>query len=112
MSKGNRNFAKPVDEHAEVLTETVEEVVTSSVEESYVEEATIPEPKTIITGFVTGPYKLNVRKEPSIDSDVVSVIDSGATVTVVDESNDTWLKVRTEAGNEGYCMKQYITVKS
>lgn len=121
MSKGNRNFAKPVDEHAEVLTETVEEVVTSSVEESdfeeqgeeaaVVTEETGPKASVMLFGLVTNCIMLNVRTAPSKDANVLCVIESGTHIRVYNDNSDSdFYKVLLNSGEEGYCMKQYITV--
>ena len=66
----------------------------------------------LVDGFVSGCGKLNVRKEPHPKAEVVCVLDKGTNV-VIDESDltDNYYKVYTEAGAEGYCMKDYITIK-
>ena len=65
-----------------------------------------------IIGVVTDCLKLNIRKEPDKDSDVVVI------VTCLDElkidlnnSTDDWYAVCTVAGIEGFCMKKFVAVK-
>ena len=55
---------------------------------------------------------LNVRKEPSLEAEIICSINSGSKL-VVDEagSTDEWVKVCTETGAEGFCMKEYVTVE-
>lgn len=63
-------------------------------------------------GVVTDCVKLNVRKTPDPDGTVLTVIPALSTVTVeLDGSTDTFCKVRTDDGIEGYCMKQYIHLR-
>lgn len=71
-----------------------------------------PAPVKPIDGFVSGCKKLNVRIEPSTTGDIVCAVDEGTTL-MIDESESTneWYRVYTEAGAEGYCMKQFVTIK-
>lgn len=68
-----------------------------------------------VIGIVSGCEMLNVRNEPSIDSDIVSVITKGLEVEV-DYSNSTadFYKVKLPVeflDANGYCMKKFITIK-
>lgn len=67
-------------------------------------------PKTVI-GVVLNCPKLNVRKEPNTNADVVFVADN-STELVIDENSSTedWFSVCTDNGIEGYCMKKYIAI--
>lgn len=79
------------------------------------EEETVtvtPEPPVEpVYGVVTECIKLNVRKEPDANADIVTTL-SLATEVLVDLVNSTeeFYKIVTGAGVEGYCMKQYINV--
>ena len=55
---------------------------------------------------------LNVRKEPSLEAEIICSINSGSKL-VVDKagSTDDWFKVCTETGAEGFCMKEYVTAE-
>lgn len=77
-------------------------------EEQLIEPKITPEPKT---GIVVDCARLNVRKKPSTDAEVVHIIERWAKV-LIDEENSTksFYKVCTEIGVEGYCMKQFIKV--
>lgn len=72
----------------------------------------IPEPvPAIITGIVSACNKLNVRKKPSIDADVVCVVDEGEKLTIdTTDSANGWYRVTTKRGKYGYCMAKYITI--
>lgn len=88
-----------------------EEKVETAVapEESIVEKAPTIQ---IVKGVVSGCIKLNVRKEAKKDAEVLAVIDAKTKVEVEpDNSTDKWYKVITKAGIEGYCMKEFITLK-
>ena len=75
---------------------------------SIIEEAS--EQEKPVKGFVSGCKRLNVRKKPSINSDVVCVIDDGTEVlTIKSDSTNEWLEVVAANGGKGYCMKKYIT---
>lgn len=68
-----------------------------------------------VIGIVSGCEMLNVRNEPSIDSDIVNVIPKGLEVEV-DYSNSTadFYKVKLPVeflDANGYCMKKFITIK-
>lgn len=112
------NYSKISTTPAEV--EPVEEVdaalpVTHAVEETegdmletVTDESVAPPPEPM-WGYVSGCKRLNVRKEPNINADIVCVIEKDAGVMVDEsESTDTFYKVYTEAGADGYCMKDYI----
>ena len=89
----------------------VEEKVDAAIvpEEPVVEEA--PTIK-IVKGVVSGCTKLNVRKEAKKDAKVLAVIDVKTKVEVEpDNSTDKWYKIITKDGVEGYCMKEFITLK-
>ena len=97
----NYSSKKPNDEPqnsiADEVTETESEEVTEPV------EATNP------VGVVVGCEKLNVRKEPSINSDVVFQFPRDMEVEIfVDKSTEDWFYVCNAAGIEGFCMKKYI----
>ena len=108
MSKQNRrtnytNYSskKPNDEPQNSITDEVTESVSAEVSESV--EATNP------VGVVVGCEKLNVRKEPSINSDVVFQFPCNMEIEIfLDKSTDDWLHVCNAAGIEGFCMKKYI----
>ena len=55
---------------------------------------------------------LNLRKGAGTSYGVILTIAKGATVTVLDNSNKNWAKVRTSSGQEGWCSKEYLTFSS
>lgn len=56
----------------------------------------------------TEDSNLNVRQEPSTDAEVVGKVAKGELVTLVEQTNTEWWKVRTSAGVEGYAYARYL----
>lgn len=107
-----------------VTEEVVNTVVTEEVKTDVVENNTVtvteavvePESNTVTnsgavaTGVVANCAKLNIRSKPSIDGDVVTVLNAGDKISIdVDKSTDEWLKIRTADGVKGYCMKKFVS---
>lgn len=81
-------------------------------EAEVIDEAVIVPDNNLVNGYVIGCDKLNVRKEDNKDSEVLCVINKSAEVKVnIAESTIYFYKVYTASGVEGYCMKEYISVK-
>lgn len=112
-NKKHKEYVAPV---TEVITEeipvaTEEMQVESVVLEPYTEkEENKPAVYTIAkAGTVTNCHRLNIRKEPNKDSEILKVIFKGDDVEIVDESTpDGWLSVVLSDGTKGYTMKDYI----
>lgn len=68
--------------------------------------------EALLTGVVTDCFRLNIRKKPDKNADIVTVVDL-LTQLKVDEgkSTDDWYHVLDSNGNSGYCMKQYVAIK-
>lgn len=76
--------------------------------------ATVPAPagtKTAASGLTakTTDY-LNLRSAAAASAKVIQTLSKGVTLTVLDNSNSKWVKVRTSAGKEGWCSRQYLSV--
>lgn len=98
----------------ETVEETIEEVV-NEVVEAIVEEAeeTVEEEKTgaVAPAVVVDCAQLNVRQEPNKTAKVVCVIAKGTEVQVdVENSTEDFYKIST-SDKEGYCVKQFISIK-
>ena len=105
------------------VEDTVEEKVDEPIEgqivipevEPIVPEPVIPEPvvepENLKFGKISNCKKLNIRKLPSRDAEIVSELIEGSEV-MIDEKESTALfyKICTEHGIEGFCMKQFIKV--
>ncbi len=65
-----------------------------------------------VKGYVANCEKLNVRKEPNTDSEIVCIIDKDSEVVLESIAViNGFYKINTAYGVEGYCMKEYIEVK-
>lgn len=95
------------NEECPIIAKNQPEIEPEITPEPEVAPAPVP-PKT---GIVVNCARLNVRKKPNADAEVVYVIGRSARV-MIDEENSTknFYKVCTEVGAEGYCMKQFIDV--
>jgi SH3 domain protein len=60
------------------------------------------------TMFVSDILKLTLRTGPSIENKIISVIESGQTMEVV-EFGDEWSRVQLPNGKEGWVLSRYLT---
>lgn len=98
----------------EILKENkiVEEAVVTAdeVDEEVVENANgePSKPKTVI-GSVIDCKLLNVRREPNMTANILTRIEEGETVRILDEMKGFY-KVQTNNGIIGFCMWNYISL--
>lgn len=64
-----------------------------------------------VYGIVVSNSGLNLRKDASTSAGVVTVLESGEVVDVVEQGNQ-WIKVKTDNGNVGYASADYLSVRS
>lgn len=114
-SNKKSEFETPAITHANVTA--VEEVVTPEIETvtaapevekvvETVETVTLPE---TVTGVVSNCSKLNVRALPTMNSEVVCVLDVMSEIEInVAKSDAEWVNVCTAAGIDGYCMRKFV----
>ncbi|RFM29604.1 SH3 domain-containing protein [Deminuibacter soli] len=57
---------------------------------------------------VTDESNLNIRKGPGTDQPIVGKAAHGASVTLLNQTNDQWWLVKTESGEEGYAYARYL----
>ena len=95
-----------VEEVIEPVEETVEEVI-EPVEETVEEVTEVEENPTEVAFGKVNCSKLNVRKEPSINSVPLCIIEHGARMEI-SEFNGEWVKILTSDGVSGYCMREFI----
>lgn len=79
------------------------------VEEKVENEVSKKQPKVKI-GVVDGCVKLNIRKAPSVDSEIITEVASGTEVQILGTSKDFY-HICTAAGIDGFCMKKFVNVK-
>jgi uncharacterized protein YgiM (DUF1202 family) len=57
----------------------------------------------------TDATNLNIRSVPSTEGDIVGKAAHDEVVTLVEKTDDSWWKVRTKDGEEGYAYAQYLS---
>ena len=104
----NKEETTPVEEIEESIdtTETVEENEVVTEETEVIEDETPDEVPKPVYGVVNCS-KLNVRRGPSIDTASLCIVEGGSKLDI-EQYNEEWLKVLTEDGISGYCMRKFI----
>ena len=102
MGNDYTKFSRKEKKHPNVVREPVAKETVPEKES---------EAKKEIAGIVTNCVRLNVRKEPDFDADILCTIDVSTNLIIdEEESTDEFYKICTSAGIEGYCVKTYITI--
>lgn len=57
----------------------------------------------------TDSTNLNIRSTPSTDGDIVGKAAHNEVVTLVEKTDDSWWKIKTADGEEGYAYAQYLS---
>ena len=52
--------------------------------------------------------KLNVHNKPGVEEYVITVVNHGETLTLLDKTSDKWWRIKTENGVEGYSYSPYL----
>ena len=104
----NKEETTPVEEIEESIdtTETAEETEVVTEETEIIEDKTPDEVPKPVYGVVNCS-KLNIRRGPSIDTASLCIVEGGSKLDI-EQFNEEWLKVLTEDGISGYCMKKFI----
>lgn len=117
MAKHNyTNYSKQNRKPEETPVPT-EPVILMSMRDSVLEPEETPNANSVskpepVTGVVGNCIRLNVRKKPSIDAEILTALEAGSEVLLLeDEMENGFYKVCTASGLEGYCMCEYIVIK-
>ena len=104
----NKEETTPVEEIEESndTTETVEETEVVTEETEVIKDKTPDEVPKPVYGVVNCS-KLNIRRGPSIDTTSLCIVEGGSKLDI-EQYNEEWLKVLTEDGISGYCMRKFI----
>lgn len=104
----NKEETTPVEEIEESIdtTEMVEENEVVTEETEVIEDKTPDEVPKPVYGVVNCS-KLNIRRGPSIDTTSLCIVEGGSKLDI-EQYNEEWLKVLTEDGISGYCMREFI----
>ncbi len=57
----------------------------------------------------TDATNLNIRSTPSTEGDIVGKAAHHEIVTLVEKTDDSWWKIKTNDGEEGYAYAQYLS---
>ncbi len=57
----------------------------------------------------TDSTNLNIRSTPSTEGEIVGKAAHDEVVTLVEKTDDSWWKIRTNDGEEGYAYAQYLS---
>jgi uncharacterized protein YgiM (DUF1202 family) len=57
----------------------------------------------------TDSTNLNIRSTPSTDGDIIGKAAHDEVVTLVEKTDDSWWKIKTADGEEGYAYAQYLS---
>lgn len=104
----NKEETTPVEEIEESIdtTEMVEKNEVATEETEVIENKTPDEVPKPVYGVVNCS-KLNIRRGPSIDTTSLCIVEGGSKLDI-EQYNEEWLKVLTEDGISGYCMRKFI----
>lgn len=115
---GKKDYTKYSEQSENTVEEVTNEVqlelpVVDTVIDEVVEE--VINEVVYKNAIVTGCVKLNVRKEPSKNAEIVCVLEEFTEVTVEETlPTDEFYKISTSVNGvlvEGYCMKKFINIK-
>ena len=57
----------------------------------------------------TDSTSLNIRKTPTTEGEIVGKAAHNEVVTLVEKTDDSWWKIKTANGEEGYAYAQYLS---
>ncbi len=57
----------------------------------------------------TDKTNLNIRSTPSTEGEIIGKAAHEEVVTLVEKTDDSWWKIRTKDGEEGYAYAQYLS---
>lgn len=93
------------------MNETVKKDITEKKTENEPVKKQV-KPREPRIGVVIDCVKLNVRKSPSTDAEVLAEIAVNSEVQILGKGSDKdFFHVCTAAGVDGFCMKKFIKVK-
>lgn len=116
-SKFSQHFKNTENNPANTIEENKTEVLEGQVSVNDItgeQNDNVIEPVVeTVLGFVSGCEKLNMRKEPNKESDVLIILNKNTEVQVnmTESTTEDFYKVYGPNGVEGYCMKQFISIK-
>lgn len=55
---------------------------------------------------------LNMRTGPSLSNGIITILSTGTSLKVLDNSNSQWAKVQMQNGKQGWCYKSYLKMSA
>lgn len=95
-----------IKDRKEVTLPVDEQVNKVSVEESKKEVAKMESPSKKKGKVIC--QSLNMRKGPTIDSEILRILTKGIEVKILDDTDDIWYKVCVGGVGTGFCMREFI----
>lgn len=86
------------------VTNQIEVIPTAPV----VIEEPVVEKKSDQLIVATRKGKLNVHNKPGVEEYVITVVNHGETLTLLEKTSAKWWHIRTESGVEGYSYSPYL----
>lgn len=106
MPKTNKKVETSEINQTQISCEEIEELNEKEIANLKEDEVV-----SVIMGHVCNCDRLNVRKGPSLTSDILCVVERSTELVInEEESTDEFYKVYTEPGIEGFCMKNYVNI--
>lgn len=128
--QGASNITVTVNDKIATLSGTVEDEATKRKVESSVQsvdgiesvvnniKVVLPPPPVVVKPEVeevsdqlvvaTRKGKLNVHSKPGVQEYVITVVDHGETLTLLEKISEKWWLIKTDSGVEGYCYSPYL----
>lgn len=99
--------------NGEVIDTPVEQIIQPEENQENIDDQTDEiDQDNVVTEGVVNCERLYVRKEATINSDPITIINKSEEVTIdLIASTEDFYKVHTVSRIEGYCMKKFINVK-
>lgn len=111
-NQNNRTSCQPTHIVETSSTSAVTNVQSAPVLDAEVVQPIIVEEPKPVFGVVSDCAKLNIRKSPSPNGNVICTVNENTKLMIIlEESTAEWYKVCNSAGLNGFCMKKYVTVK-
>lgn len=110
MSRNNYNsyYNKKNNFEKKEHTDHIKQEVKPEPTEEKIE--VVEEHKPTYLGIVSNAQKVYMRSGATKYSEPVEIMDEGAEVEIIEDSDPDWYKVCNSAGVEGFIMKEFVTI--
>lgn len=98
-----------IEDVAEAASTATTRMVSEVIEEEDIEEEEKPEEEQVVRCRVTAASRLNIRMGPGTNYEVVTTANYDEILIVLGSENG-WIHVRNDAGQEGYVSETYVEI--